>query len=511
MRRLTSAALIALLAAFIAPAPAQAAATPWKLTVGRDSVVPGNQTVLQLSVDTANAALVQFDLIFDTTAAQGVITLQPLFSATNCTTTATALTCTHTSRGFSGGGLRVTAAAGAPVGTAVTLPARIVADGKTVATATGTVTVAEQVSLTPVQAQDDVSVATGATANLAAGLRNAGDRPITGVVLRLQTAVGMRTPDFANCTAVPGRGPIRPTAGAACLFEGALAPGEEYRLATPWPVTASDAVWAPSNWLSSLTWYTAQDWVDQGFALPGGGSGAELTLSPAPVPVTDPAPQTEIDPNPDNNADEWQLAVTGRNNSTFTVKGDTANAKVGQTVKVRTSVRNNGPARLEGWGNDSAAYLTVTITPPAGTKVVSHSKLCQPFNVDYPTPGVPWPDGADFNDGNYYCWTGMFEGLPYLPGETVNFDFTLRVTKPGTLRGKIRTVLAPSGATPIPQEQPIVINGTAAATPDDGDGKDDGGEGGGLPITGTNTATLALIGLALLLVGASTRFVTRHR
>ncbi|MCY1138343.1 hypothetical protein OWR29_10070 [Actinoplanes sp. Pm04-4] len=516
MRRLASAALIVLLAALIAPAPAQAAATPWKLSLGRGSVVPGATGVLRLSVDTANAARVKYDLVFDITAAQGRITLKPGFPVP-CTTTATTVTCAQDDRGFSGG-MEVTAEPDAPVGTVITLPARIVAGGRTVASATGTVTIAEAVSLTNVQAQDDVSIATGATGQLAAGLRNTGDTPITGVVLQLQTAVGMRTPDFANCSPIEGRGAVMPTAGAACLFEGALTPGQEYRLATPWPLTATDAVWAPTQWLSSFSWFTAQDWIDQGRPLPGGDGDTELGLTPAPAPVTETVPQTDVDTegNP-TNADEWNLLVTGRNNSTFTVRGDEATGKVGQTVTVRTSVRNNGPARMESWGNAFAPYLTVTVTPPAGTKVVGHSPLCQPFNVDYPTPGVPWPDGADFNDGKYYCWTGMFEGLPYFPGETVNFDFKLRIDKPGTLRGQIRTVLTPVDAPRITQEEPIVVTATGApATGGGNDGGDDGGGGGeggggGLPITGSDTTTVALIGLALLLVGTCARLATHRR
>lgn len=506
MRRLAGTALIALLALLIAPAPARAAAQPWNLTLGRAGVVPGATTNLSVGVDQPRSS---YDLVFDITAAQGLLTLQ-FTASTACTTTATTMTCAQSDRGFSGW-LRVTAEPDVPVGTKVALPTRIVAGGKTVAAATGVVTVAEEVSLTPVPAQEDVSVPTGTTANLTAGVSNTGERPITGVVLRLRTAVGMRTPAFGNCTPIQGRGAVLPTAGAACLFEGSLAPGEEYRLATPWPLTATDAVWAPSQWTSSFTWYTAQDWINQGFALPGGSGGSELGLTPAPGVVTETVPQTEIDPNgnPDNNVNQWQLTVTGSNHSTFTVRGDEVTAQVGKTVTVRTSVRNNGPARLESWGNNIAPYLTVTVTPPAGTEVVAHSELCRPYHVDYPTPGVPWPDGATFNDGNYYCWTGMFEGLPYFPGETVTFDFTLRVKKPGTLRGKIRTVLSPGETPSVVQEQAIVVNATAPTATGGGGGTGD--DDGGLPITGGNTATVTLIGLALLVAGAATRLATRRR
>ncbi|WP_250038028.1 hypothetical protein [Paractinoplanes maris] len=524
MRRLAGAALILLLTVLTAPAAAQAAPS-WQMQVKQVSIAPGSvEEGLPFSVTPprVRGTRYQYDLVFDITAAAGLVKLRPNINP-RCVTTATTLTCPETGLDMSSY-LLVTAEADAPVGTVVRIPGRVVTGGRTVASATGTITIAEEVALTAVESQGDLSMATGSTAGLAAGIRNTGDVPVNGIVLELKSITGIETAGYRNCVNFEGPpGPVSPSSGATCLFDAVLEPGQEYRLATPWQITATDAVWAPSEWLSQFFWYTVQDYRDLGRRLPPGtGDGPELQLAGAAELPAGPAaaPQTELDvnANPDNNNDQWSLRVTGRNVSTFTVTGDTASGRVGQTVAVQASVLNNGPARVEGWGVGNS-HLMVTVRPPAGTTVIKPGKGCTVFNVDAPSaPGVPWPPGADFDDGNYYCFTDIIRGNPYLPGKPVNFDFTLRLDKPGTLRGEIRTILGFGGgqATVVNQKDAIVVTATgpAAGSPGgDGDDGDDGGTGGGggLPITGGNTATVALIGLALLAAGAAARFATRRR
>ena len=510
MRRLAGVALIAVLAVLV-PAPAAQAAAPWSMTAGKVSVVPGGGErgmPFGISVPGGGSTRYDLDLVFDITAARDLVTFKLTYYP--CEATTTTLTCPVNTGGMSSY-LMATAKPGAPVGTTSPIPVRAVLDGKTVASATGTVTVAEEVSLAAVEAQDDMSIGSGRTFGLAAGVRNTGDSPISGVVLQLRTVAGIRTADYANCTNVVTDPNIPPDSGAICLFDAELAPGQEYRLATPWQVTATDLVWAPSQWLASFQWSTAQDFTDQGGKLPTGGDGPELELAAA---VTARAvPQTE----PElvyNNVDEWQLQVTGRNTSTLTVRGDTASGQVGKNVTVRTSVRNNGPARLEGYNQLQGSYSLTTVTLPAGTKVVKADPDCHLFSIDFPTPGGPYPVGAELGDGKYYCWQGSWMTPWNLPGETYTYEFTLRVTKPGTLRGEILTELSDagrgnSGLGPVPYRAPIVI--TATGAPANGSGGGGEGGGGGLPITGSNTTAVALIGLALLVAGAAARLATRRR
>jgi LPXTG-motif cell wall-anchored protein len=507
MRRLASTALIVLLAVLGAPSASQAAA-PWTMTAGKISVVPGGGErgmPFGLRAPGGGSTRYDLDLVFDITAARDLLTFKLTFHT--CTATATTLTCPVNTGGMSSY-LMATAKPEAPAGLTVPVPVRAVLDGKTVASATGTVTVAEEVSLAAVEAQDDMAIASGRTYGLAAGVRNTGSRPVTGVVLQLKTVAGIRTNDYANCTNVVTDPDIPPDSGAICLFDAELAPGQEYRLATPWQVTATELVWAPSQWPASFEWSTAQDFTDRGGKLPSGGSGPELEL--AAVATARAVPQTEPEPIY-NNVDEWQLSVTGHNTSTLTVRGDTASGQVGKNVTVGVSVRNNGPARLEGYNQLEGSYSLTTVTLPPGTKVVRADPDCHLFSIDFPTPGGPYPVDAELGDGKYYCWKGSWLTPWNLPGETYTYKFTLRVTKPGTLRGEILTTLhdawrGNNGLGPIPHRAPIVI--TATAAPATGG---DGGGGGGLPITGSDTNAIALIGMALLVAGAAARLATRRR
>ncbi|MCO8271104.1 hypothetical protein M1L60_10915 [Actinoplanes sp. TRM 88003] len=215
--------------------------------------------------------------------------------------------------------------------------------------------------------------------------------------------------------------------------------------------------------------------------------------------------QTETDRS--DNSDNWSLTVTGVNQANFTALGATGRAAVGKTVTVRVGVRNNGPARIEGWGSPQGSYLIVTVVPPTGTTVVNDSPFCGPFPTIIPDPIPPFPGDGHPDDGKYYCYTPAAEGVPYAPGRTVLFDFVLRVDQPGTLRGSIKITRGgpPPAGDPDPSDDiaPIVIN-AATATPG-------GGEGGGLPITGTNSTAIALIGLALVIAGAAARVIATRR
>ncbi|WP_250002803.1 hypothetical protein [Actinoplanes sp. M2I2] len=513
MRRLASVALSALSFAALPSAAAQAAPV-WRLDLASVSVEPGGEAkALRFFYSmTSPAGEPGGTLVFDLAAVSAIATVTP-WAGSGCTTSGTTLTCPGT---ITEAALTVAAQPGATLGANAQVTARAVVDGRTRATATGRVTIAEQVSLSALQVQSDISLQTGASTGLAASVRNTGTDPVTGVVLQLSTVRGFATAAHSNCAPVEF--------GAACFFDTELAPGSTYRLATPWQLTAAPAVWAPSEWFGNLTWHTTQDWVDLGHPVPS-GSGPELELEPAGTVTSLADPQTETETGRNDNSDTWRIVVTGVNQSNFTAKGATAKGKVGKTVAVRVGVRNNGPARIEGYGAPQGSYVAVTVTPPAGTTVVKHSPLCEQFSINNPAPGVPFPDGASFDDGNYYCFTSPVEGVPYLPGKTVTFDFTLRLDKPGTLRGTVKAERSgpPPAGDPVPADDTaaIVIKASAPNTGGSGDGdnggdSDDssgGGQGGGgsLPITGSDTAAVALFGLVLLVAGAAARVATRRR
>ncbi|MBM2620921.1 LPXTG cell wall anchor domain-containing protein [Actinoplanes sp. LDG1-06] len=492
MRRIIAALLGAALA--LAPAAVAQAAPGEVLRVGNVSVAPGGtgEAWAMFSAQRNNQPS-PFAIELDVTEASRLVTITTDYP---CTITTTKISC-PSPRTFSLDlRLRITAKPGVEAGATATLPARAVAAGTTRASATGRITIAEGVDLAAVELQNDVSIATGARADLAAGVRNNGDEPINGVVLSLRTAEGFGLEARRNCARIDH--------GFACRFADELAPGQEYRLATPFPLIAAKTLWAPAKWGARFEWSTEQDWIDREGKLPAGTSGPQLELAPV---MRAAAPQTDVGPSA--NDDDFSMTITGVNKSNINAIGATAKAKPGETITVRVGVRNNGPARLEGYGAELGSYLTVGVTPPAGTTVVGTPKLCMPWNMNSPVP-PPWPAGAHYEDGNIYCFSDDISWSPYYPGETTTWEFKLRVDRPGTLRGKIFTQvvgpsIAPQGdSDPADDDAAIVITAAAA-------GGGAGGGGGGLPITGSNTTLVAVIGLALLLAGAAAMAFTRRR
>jgi hypothetical protein len=449
MRRLTWLVLSGFLAALI-PAAAAGAAPGWQLRVDRVSLVPGGETkFFRASAQTPPAdPAPDFTVVFDVAAANRIAVID---APDVCTTTATAITCPDSGSEFYDTPFEASARPDAAVGATASVPVRVVSGGRTVASAAGRITIAEGVDLAAVDLQGDASVATGATVGIAAGVRNAGDRPVTGIVLRLSTVRGFAVGPYRNCAALEF--------GAACHFDDTLAPGAELRLATPLALRATDAVWAPSRWPGSIAWVTAQDYADGGGTLPIRGTGPELTLAPAARAAS--LAQTDTVPN--NDFDTWDIAVTGSNRSNITARGAGVRGAVGSTVTARVGVRSSGPARLEGYGAQQGSYLTVTVTPPPGTTVVGVPRFCEQFNMDSPLP-PPWPPGAGFGDGNYYCFTDNAT-FALQPRQTVTWDFRLRIDRAGAHRGEIKTlVVGPEGAPPgdpkpTDDRAPIVITG----------------------------------------------------
>ena len=503
MRRLICTAVVMLVCALAPATAARAAAAGPRLMMQNVTVVPGGATKLIRATITApeSAPLTDYDVVFDIAAASRIVTIKAFGE---CVTTATRITCEGQPGSFHEAPLEITARPGAAIGATATLPVRAVAGGRTLASDTGRVTIAESVDLAAALLQDDFAIATGTTAGLAAGVRNAGDKPVSRTVLTLYTAQGFRLGDYRNCA--PSR-PAGVAYSAACVFDTVLEPGREYRLATPLRLTATDEVWAPSRWPGSLSWLTERDYLDEGNTVPR-GSGPELRLVEAPATL---AATSQTDVNPRNDGDSWTMTVTGSNRSNITARGATAEAEVGDTITVRVSVRNNGPARLEGYGAAMGSYLTVGVTPPAGTTVVGRPDRCWPFHMNLPQAPA-WPPGAGFDDGNLYCFSdhdGSF--TPYAARETVSWDIRLRVDRPGTLRGEIFTqVVAPAGAPqgdPEPADDKAAIVITAEG-PAPGGG---GGTGGGLPITGSDTTAVVAAGVVFLILGAAARLATRRR
>jgi hypothetical protein len=289
------------------------------------SLVPGGVTKsFRASVQTPPAdPAPDFTVEFDVAAANEIAVID---APDVCQTTATTITCPDSGSEYYDTPFEASARPGAAVGATASVPVRVVSGGRTVASSAGRVTIAEGVDLAALDLQGDTSIATGATAGIAAGVRNAGDRPVTGIVLQLFAQKGFAAGEYGNCTALEY--------GAACLFDDTLAPGAELRLAAPLALTATNAVWAPSQWSASISWLPAQDYADSGGTLPIRGTGPELELAAAPAARAASPPQTDTVSN--NNFDDWNIAVTGWD---FRLRIDRASTRRGE---IKTQVI--GPA-----------------------------------------------------------------------------------------------------------------------------------------------------------------------
>ena len=135
------------------------------------------------------------------------------------------------------------------------------------------------------------------------------------------------------------------------------------------------------------------------------------------------------------------MTITGRNRSNFTAQGTTASAEVRDTITVRVGVHSNGPARPEGYGAALGSYLTIGVMPPP-----ARPSSRRPACASRTTRTARWARrDAAFDDGNYYCFSPNHDISGFAPNATVTWEFTLRVTRPGTLPGETFTyVVAPT-------------------------------------------------------------------
>lgn len=145
----------------------------------------------------------------------------------------------------------------------------------------------------------------------------------------------------------------------------------------------------------------------------------------------------------------------------------------GDTVSVNLTVANRGPADARG---------TVTITAPTGTELA----------------GVP--EGCTIGDDRRraVCDGG---------------DLTLAAGKAVTSHARFRIT-----ADSVGEDGTVMVRGTGAGT-DKAEGNNTaplkitvaGGDGGGLPVTGTQVSVIAATGIGLMLIGGAVLFLGRRR
>ncbi|GAA3348395.1 hypothetical protein GCM10020358_66740 [Amorphoplanes nipponensis] len=367
------------------------------------------------------------------------------------------------------------------------------------ATGQSTVTVGEGVDLAGTVAEP-VTVSPGAGVDTDLRVTNAGENPVKGVSLVM---IGwhpslLTGPGFRNCTY---------GALIVCTFADELAPGASYQLSTPMRLKIPADAAAGSTAGAVGGWYTTSDFRELLDAAPGAGDeilgpqgtgpAVRLAVAPPRKPVAR-AAAGQVDTEPGNNLLVSEIVVGGRRPDLVAV-GATVAGRAGEKVQARVGFRNDGPGTLYHWTFDNTDPGT-HVTVPAGLEAVAVDDRCFPAMLEVEDPEDFDEDLAGAAD--YVCL--LDEGRTKAKAGQL-FDFTFRVREHAS---------AAAGRVRINEEMyrdgdPIDRNGandsaqiTVALS---------GGEGGGLPVTGADTARLGAGGAALLLAGAAGLLLARRR
>jgi hypothetical protein len=343
-----------------------------------------------------------------------------------------------------------------------------------------------------------IELAGGLGGTVSAGLtvRNVGERTVEGIVLHVvghhALAPGKR---YRNCE-YPATGPHYPTpVQFTCTFDRSLAPGETARVDAGFGFAIPRNAWAPNTQYGSATWLTPADWAALRTTYPPGarsgpkGTDGVLGLSLVEDTRQRAAGDPQSDLDPENNKTEIELTIRGKQQADVVADGARVSAEVGRTVPITVGFTNRGPAVVNAWGQ--ALNAAIVFEVPEGTTVVQTTRVCSDHDIQDEDPGRP---GAR----RYHC---EYRGV-LAPGKKAEFPFTLRVDRPGRHTGTITLRNNRKDLKPANDVAQVVVDTT---------GSGDGGEGGGLPITGAPVVTIAGVGLLLVVAGGAAFLLTRRR
>ncbi|MCY1136645.1 LPXTG cell wall anchor domain-containing protein [Actinoplanes sp. Pm04-4] len=368
------------------------------------------------------------------------------------------------------------------------------ADGIAKVTTTAGVTVAEGVDLAAGKGSK-ISVKAGAGFDAKLQVTNTSDKVLHGAAIIFNTDYAFSSArEFSNCRYSDGQ-------VNTCLFEQDLQPGATYRTSLPYRLRPDTA--APGGAYGEMQWLTGDDYQDlleymdkAGYEGPGrAGKGGKLGL-------TAQASAREVqqtDPDLDNNWQNVEIKVLGRQGTDFAAVGATAKGAKGDTVTLPVGTRNNGPATRDASRIGSAA-ATVIVTIPAQAKVVSVPDGCTKAEDDSVKTN---PKALQ-----YVCFSSPL----FKAKTTVLWKFGVQLTADVTNAKGLVEVNPPCQCERFAKDT-NKKNDTAAIVINPVAGAGSGGQGGGgsLPITGSQTALFGGAGAVLVAAGVLGFFVARRR
>ncbi|MET8148023.1 hypothetical protein ACIBSW_13910 [Actinoplanes sp. NPDC049668] len=384
------------------------------------------------------------------------------------------------------------AATEAALGKSGTVKLTFSADGVAPITRTAELTVAEGVDLAA-GGDKEISGKPGASFDASLQVRNNTDKVVRGAAVLFYTDYPFQsTKQFSNCFYSQGQ-------VNACTFDRDLEPGASYQIVLPYKLRAD--TYAPGVVAGEFEWFTTGDYTDlikflddNGYEGPGtAGDGGKLELRKLPAAASL-GNHKQTDTTPTNNSQTLTVNASGKQGTDFAAIGANVSGGAGDTVKVPVGVRNNGPASLDRSRHGGPAVVAV-VTIPAGTKVATVPAGC--FKAEDDSVRTK-PDALQ-----YVCFSN-----PVFPVKTqVVWEFGLKITKVvPNAAGAIE--LNPACECDVFSRDinksndvaKIVVNPT-----------DDGGSGGGLPVTGPQTGLIGAGGALLVAAGIAGFIVARRR
>lgn len=387
----------------------------------------------------------------------------------------------------------VTPKPGAAAGDTGTLTVTARADDGPTTTETATVRIGQGVNLTAVDAGPREVVPGGSTA-LRPQVRNTGPRDVEGLALVVNADdSALAGTNFGNCVY---------DHVVTCTFDTTLETGGTYEVSAPFTVRAPRDAAVGSRTAVSTQWLTLAEWQDwQAMGSPGGrqGTGADLELDELVSASAAGVPQADIDG--DDNGTDSTVTVTGGRRADVAAVGATITGPPGEARTIDVGMVNHGPGTLH-YPLFFNNLPQVAVSLPPGIAVVRADDRCSSlFDEDPagPPPSSPAGTAAGAAPLEYVC---QVESMRLRPGQRLSFAFTVRV--------------APGARDAEGSVEVRLYDGRASIDRDAGNNDAPinlslGGAGGGLPVTGTTTATVAGTGGLLLLLGIAIIVALRRR
>ncbi|MEU2613076.1 hypothetical protein ABZ570_16070 [Micromonospora sp. NPDC007271] len=246
-------------------------------------------------------------------------------------------------------------------------------------------------------------------------LLSAGDRPVKGLRVTFRFPVGLEPAAYRNCRY--GAGDLLSTI-VVCTVGGNLKPGARYEVPGGFATTVGPAAIGDKRIVQTVAPAETAGPLPEGVTFSRRDSGQSLRLRQVARPVT------VIGPDHQYASGQYYLrAVHGA----FDVAalGAAATGTLGDTVRVRVGLRNDGPGVPDGTiSGDRPTHFV--FTPPAGTTVAARPSDCSPWTSE------------EEGDATPVTWFCTQPSPVFAAGETFLVDFDLRVDGPLGSPGEVR-------------------------------------------------------------------------